>query len=50
MVQFKVLSLYVPDKVHDCKGLAVSGGTITETMNTYWIKRGRWVFVNISAD
>ena len=47
--QFKTVTLYEDTEYHDYSTLTVTNGTIMEPANTYWIKRGRWIYVNISG-
>lgn len=47
--QFKALTLYEDAEYHDYSTLTVTNGSLAEPANTYWIKRGRWVYVNISG-
>ena len=48
-VAFKAIALYEVIEYHDCSTLTVANGQIAEPTNTYWLKRGRWVYVNISG-
>ena len=47
--QFKTVTLYEDTEYHDYSTLTVTNGTIMEPTNTYWLKRGKWVYVNISG-
>lgn len=47
--QFKALTLYEDAEYHDYSTLTVTNGSLAEPANTYWLKRGRWVYVNISG-
>lgn len=47
--QFKTVTLYEDTEYHDYSTLTVTNGTIMEPTNTYWIKRGKWIYVNISG-
>lgn len=47
--QFKTVTLYEDTEYHDCSTLTVTNGTIMEPASTYWIKRGKWIYVNISG-
>lgn len=48
-VTFKTVALYEDAEYHDSSTLTVTNGSIAEPARTYWIKRGRWVYVNISG-
>ena len=48
-VTFKTVTLYEAVEYHDSSTLKVTNGSIAEPTNTYWLKRGRWVYVNISG-
>lgn len=47
--QFKTVTLYEAVEYHDSSTLTVTNGSIAEPTRTYWIKRGKWVYVNISG-
>ena len=47
--QFKTVALYEDTEYHDYSTLTVTNGKIMEPTNTYWIKRGKWIYVNISG-
>lgn len=47
--QFKTVTLYEDTEYHDYSTLTVTNGTIIEPTSTYWIKRGKWIYVNISG-
>lgn len=47
--QFKTVTLYEDTEYHDHSTLTVTNGTVMEPTSTYWIKRGRWIYVNISG-
>ena len=48
-VAFKTVALYEAVEYHDSSTLTVTNGSIAEPTRTYWIKRGKWVYVNISG-
>lgn len=48
-VAFKTIALYEVIEYHDCSTLTVANGQIAEPDSTYWLKRGKWVYVNISG-
>lgn len=48
-VTFKTVTLYEAVEYHDSSTLTVTNGSIAEPTSTYWIKRGKWVYVNISG-
>lgn len=48
-VTFKTVALYKAAEYHDSSTLTVTNGSIAEPARTYWIKRDRWVYVNISG-
>ena len=48
-VTFKTVTLYEALEYHDSSTLTVTNGSIAEPTRTYWIKRGKWVYVNISG-
>lgn len=48
-VTFKTVTLYEAVEYHDSSTLTVTNGSIAEPTRTYWIKRGKWVYVNISG-
>ena len=48
-VTFKTVTLYEAVEYHDSSTLTVTNGSIAEPTNTYWLKRGKWVYVNISG-
>lgn len=48
-VTFKTVTLYEAVEYHDSSTLTVTNGLIAEPTRTYWIKRGKWVYVNISG-
>lgn len=48
-VTFKTVTLYEAVEYHDSSTLTVTNGSIAEPTCTYWIKRGKWVYVNISG-
>lgn len=41
--------MYEDTEYHDYSTLTVTNGTIMEPTKTYWIKRGKWIYVNISG-
>ena len=43
------MTLYEAVEYHDSSTLTVTNGSIAEPTNTYWLKRGKWVYVNISG-
>lgn len=48
-VAFKTVALYEAVEYHDSSTLTVTNGSIAEPTRTYWVKRGKWVYVNISG-
>lgn len=48
-VTFKTVALYEAAEYHDSSTLTVTNGSVAEPTNTYWLKRGKWVYVNISG-
>lgn len=48
-VTFRTVTLYDAVEYHDSSTLTVTNGSIVEPANTYWLKRGKWVYVNISG-
>ena len=48
-VTFKAVALYEAVEHHDSSTLTVTNGSIAEPTSTYWLKRGKWVYVNISG-
>lgn len=48
-VTFKTVALYEAVEHHDSSTLTVTNGSVAEPTNTYWLKRGKWVYVNISG-
>lgn len=48
-VTFKTVALYEAVEYHDSSTLTVTNGSIAEPTRTYWLKRGKWVYVNIAG-
>ena len=48
-VTFKTVALYEAAEYHDSSTLTVTNGSVAEPTSTYWLKRGKWVYVNISG-
>lgn len=48
-VTFKTVALYKAAEYHDSSTLTVTNGSVAEPTNTYWLKMGKWVYVNISG-
>lgn len=48
-VTFRTVTLYEAVEYHDSSTLTVTNGSVAEPTNTYWLKRGKWVYVNISG-
>lgn len=48
-VTFKTVALYEAAEYHDSSTLTITNGSIAEPTSTYWLKRGKWVYVNISG-
>ena len=48
-VTFKTVTLYDAVEYHDSSTLTVTNGSLAEPYNTYWLKIGKWVYVNIAG-
>lgn len=48
-LKFKISPAYVEPEFNDYTTLTIQNGTLMEPENTYWIKRGNLVYVNISG-
>lgn len=48
-VTFKTVALYEAAEYHDSSTLTITNGSVAEPTVTYWLKRGKWVYVNISG-
>lgn len=48
-VTFKTVALYEAAEYHDSSTLTITNGSVAEPTHTYWIKRGKWVYVNIAG-
>lgn len=48
-LKFKISPVYVEPEFNDYTTLTIQNGTLMEPENTYWIKRGNLVYVNISG-
>ena len=48
-VTFKTVALYKAVEYHDYSTLTVNNGSIAERGSTYWLKIGKWVYVNIAG-
>lgn len=48
-LKFKISPAYTEPEFKDYTTLTIQNGTLMELENTYWIKRGNLVYVNISG-